>query len=202
MSKGNLHKLGIFGTPLFVFEKVELPGTAELVTRILEEREKTPSAPGHHIGGWRSSPDLAKRPELCFQMLMQAVVDRTSAAIGMLAEDGGLTVPAQLSYDVQAWATVMGDGDYVVPHDHDSHFSLVFYADAGDTDTSESGGLTFVDPRRGFRAVPGLDLFPQRFLLKPHTALLAIFPSYLQHYVHAYRGKRPRVAVSANLTVL
>ena len=206
VSKGNLHKLGIFGTPLFVFETLELPGNADLVTRILDERGKTATIQAHQIGGWHSSHDLAKRPELCFQMLFQGIADRTTAAIGMLAEEGGLAMPGQLRCDVEAWATVMGSGDYVIPHDHpEAHFSAIFYADAGDTDVPdhpESGGLVLLDPRRGTRPLPGLDLFPQRFMIKPKSQLLAIFPSYLQHYVHPYRGKRPRVAISANVVIV
>jgi len=31
--------------------------------------------------------------------------------------------------------------------------------------------------------------------------MLVVFPGYLQHYVHAYRGTRPRVAIACNLTL-
>ena len=48
----------------------------------------------------------------------------------------------------------------------------------------------------------GLDLFPQRFMVKPRTGALVVFPAWLQHYVHAYRGTRPRLAISANLVML
>ena len=31
--------------------------------------------------------------------------------------------------------------------------------------------------------------------------MLVIFPGWLMHHVHAYRGARPRVAISCNLTL-
>lgn len=206
MSNGSLHKLGIFGTPLFIFEKIAGPDNEDLAKRLLEEREKSPGIKRHLVGGWHSAPDLTSRPELCYQGLVQGVVDRVSAAIGMLAEEAGLPTPEALRYDVHAWATVMRDGDYVVAHDHDeAHWSIVYYVDAGDVDLPdhpESGALALVDPRRGGRPMPHVDLFPQKFVVKPRTGALVVFPAYLQHYVHPYRGARPRIAVSANLTML
>jgi uncharacterized protein (TIGR02466 family) len=206
VAKGDLHKLGIFSTPLFIFEKVDLGLDADLKKQLLDEREKSPGLTRHNVGGWQSRPDLSQRPDLCYQGLMQAVVDRLSASIIMLAEEADLVAPEPLRYDVHAWATVMRDGDYMIPHDHsDAHWSIVYYVDAGDTDLAahpESGGLTLVDPRRAGRPMPGIDLFPARFLVKPRTGMLVIFPAWLQHYVHAYRGQRPRIAISANLTVL
>jgi uncharacterized protein (TIGR02466 family) len=206
VTAGALHKLGIFGTPLFIFEKVESPGNAEVVTRLLEEREKVPSLVRNNVGGWHSAADLAQRPELCYQALFQGIVDRVSASIIMLCEDAEQKAPDPLRYDVHAWATITDDGDYTILHDHgDVHWSAVYYVDAGDTDLTdhpESGGLTLVDPRRGGRPMPKLDLFPSRFMVKPRTGALVLFPAWLQHYVHPYRGKRPRIAINANLTML
>jgi hypothetical protein len=31
--------------------------------------------------------------------------------------------------------------------------------------------------------------------------MLVVFPGWLQHYVHPYRGTRPRVAIACNLTM-
>jgi hypothetical protein len=95
MATGGLHKLGVFSTPLFIFETVESPGNPELVTRLLGER-------GQAKGQWLSPPDLAKRPELCYQALLQAIVDRVTASIGLYLEDAGQKVPEQLRYDLHA----------------------------------------------------------------------------------------------------
>ena len=39
------------------------------------------------------------------------------------------------------------------------------------------------------------------FTIRPRTGMLVVFPGYLQHYVHAYRGTRPRIAIACNLTL-
>src|SRR5262249_2945098 len=108
-------------------------------------------------------------------------------------------------YGLQAWAMVMRNGDYAILHDHgDAHWSCVYYADAGDADEAahpQSGMLVFVDPRRGGRRIPLLDYSPTEFGVHPHAGQLVIFPASLQHYVHSYRGKRPRVSISCNVTM-
>jgi len=39
------------------------------------------------------------------------------------------------------------------------------------------------------------------FDIAPRTGALVVFPGWLQHYVHAYVGDRPRICVSSNLTM-
>jgi hypothetical protein len=97
---------------------------------------------------------------------------------------------------------ILERGDYVVLHEHgEAHWSTVYYVDAGDDDAAESGLLAFVDPRRGGRTVPGVDLFPTTFTVRPRTGSLVVFPGWLQHYVHPYRGSRPRVSISCNVVM-
>ena len=33
------------------------------------------------------------------------------------------------------------------------------------------------------------------------TDMLVVFPGWLQHYVHPYRGTRPRIAIACNVTM-
>ena len=105
---------------------------------------------------------------------------------------------------VHAWAMVMRNGDYTIPHDHSEvHWATVYYADAGDADEAAhpaSGLLALVDPRHGGRPMPGLEsLLGTTFTVLPRTARLVVFPGWLLHYVHAYRGQRPRVSISCNV---
>jgi hypothetical protein len=59
--------------------------------------------------------------------------------------------------------------------------------------------LALVDPRHGGRQMPGLELLGTTFTVLPRTGRLVVFPGWLLHYVHAYRGQRPRVSVSCNV---
>jgi hypothetical protein len=102
------------------------------------------------------------------------------------------------------WAMVMRDGNYTIPHTHaDVHWATVYYADAGDADEAaypESGIINFTDPRSGFLPIPGLDLTGGDFMVNAQTGQILVFPGWLTHYVHAYRGKRPRVSIACNVT--
>ena len=56
------------------------------------------------------------------------------------------------------------------------------------------------DPRRGGRPIPGLES-GATFTIRPRTGMLVVFPGWLQHYVHPYRGTRPRIAIACNVTM-
>lgn len=200
-----MDRLALFAVPVFA---VDLPGRDdadhELVARLLAERDAGPGLQRSNVGGWHSPPDLAQRAAPCYRSLMQAIVETLRAALADLAVAAGQDVPAY-RYGLHAWAMVMGAGDYAILHEHgDAHWSAVYYADAGDADLTrypQSGTLALVDPRSGGRPVPGLALFPSTFTIRPRTGTLLLFPGWLPHYVHAYRGTRPRVAISCNLTL-
>jgi uncharacterized protein (TIGR02466 family) len=190
-----MDRFQLFATPLLVRD---LPGVEalnrELAERLLAEEQTAPGVARSNAGGWHSAPDLGRRSQPCFGALLQRVVD---CAGELVAEPG-------FRYGVQAWAMIMRDGDYAALHDHgEAHWSCVYYVDAGD-DAAEhprSGRLAFVDPRRGGRPMPLREPAPSTFLVRPRTGALVIFPSYLQHYVHPYRGARPRISISCNLVV-
>jgi uncharacterized protein (TIGR02466 family) len=196
--------IGLFPTPVKIFD---LPGleavNAEIATQLLAEEQTVPSWHRANIGGWHSVPDLSQRPHPAFRTLMRAIVDQVTGMVGSLAADAGIGQVPTFRYGVTGWGMVLRDGHYVTLHDHgDVHWSVAYYVDAGDDDAPEpSGRLAFVDPRRSGRSIPELELFPSHFDIKPRTGALVIFPGWLQHYVHAYRGKRPRICVSCNLTM-
>lgn len=192
--------LELFATPVVMFE---LPDAAalnrELAALLLDEEQRVPSWQRSNVGGWHSPPDLAGRTEPCVRALVQAIVEHVGHHVAALGD--GAPQP-RYRYGVQGWAMVMRDGHYVAPHDHgDAHWSIAYYVDAGDALPAPSGQLAFLDPRRSGRSVPGLELAGTTFALTPKTGALVIFPGWLQHHVHPYRGQRPRICVSCNLTM-
>jgi uncharacterized protein (TIGR02466 family) len=195
--------IGLFYTPFVV---LDLPGmdavNAELSAVLLAEEQTVPSWHRANVGGWHSVPDLSQRPQPCFRTLMRAVVDQVTTVVRALAADAGIPQVPAFRYGVTAWGMILRDGHYVTVHDHgDVHWSVAYYADAGDDAPEPSGRLAFVDPRRSGRSIPELTLFPSSFDIKPRTGALVIFPGWLQHHVHPYRGQRPRICVSCNLTM-
>lgn len=200
----SLHHLPLFSTPLSMYD---LPGmdetNRELTACLVDESVSRPSLHKSNVGGWHSQSDLALRPNACFRTLIQHIVTRVRETADGLARERGQQLPA-MRIGAHAWAMVMRDGDYTIPHDHaETHWSTVYYADAGDADQAahpDSGLLALIDPRHGGRPIPGLDLVGATFTARPSTGRLLVFPGWLLHYVNVYRGQRPRVAISCNVT--
>ena len=196
-------RLPLFATPVSMYD---LPGMDEinrdLTARLVAESVSIPSVRRSNVGGWHS-PDLAGRPEACFRALIQHVVTRVRETVDGLAQESGRGLPA-MRIGVHAWAMVMRNGDYTIPHDHsEAHWATVYYADAGDADERAhpaSGLLALVDPRHGGRPMPGIEIVGSTFTALPRTGRLVVFPGWLLHYVHEYRGQRPRVSISCNVT--
>lgn len=194
-----MEHLSLFTTPVFVLELPDVAdATAELATRLTAEAASHPGIQRSNVGGWHSVPDLTLRRDACYQTVIGRIVGAVRDAGAALT-----TAPrAPVRYGAQAWAMVMRPGDSVMVHDHaDAHWSTAYYVDAGDAPPDGlAGALAFVDPRRSGRALPGLDA-GATFHVRPRTGMLVIFPGWLQHYVHPYRGTRPRIAISCNVAV-
>jgi uncharacterized protein (TIGR02466 family) len=201
-----MNALPLFETPVFIFE---IPGTealnAELARRLLSERAVNTGVHVSNRGGWHSVPDLSRRQDPVFRELSELLVAHFRHVTNEVARVRGIQPVPSYGLALTAWAMVMEHGHYTVTHDHpDATWSSAYYIDPGDTpdeEQPESGHLTLIDPRRGSAPVLGLELFPTTFSLRPAAGLLVIFPGWLQHYVHPYQGKRPRICVAANATL-
>jgi hypothetical protein len=195
----------IFATPVSMYESSSDMDeiNRDVTARLVAESVSVPSISRSNVGGWHSKTDLALRPDPGFRALIQYIVARVRETTDGLAKESGQGLPA-MRMSVHAWAMVMRNGDYTIPHDHaNAHWSTVYYPDAGNADEAahpDSGLLALVDPRHGGLPIPGLDLLGKTFTARPCTGRLLVFPGWLLHYVNAYRGTRPRVAVSCNVT--
>lgn len=197
--------LPLFETPLFVIELAGRAGADRaLAQRLVAEAGATPGLAVSNRGGWHSPPDLAQRRDPELQALCADLVSHMHQATARMAALRGLETPGGFDVALTAWAMVMRRGDYTVPHEHPAAtWSAAYYLDPGDDDPAhpEAGAITFLDPRRAAPGIAGLDLFPSAFTVRPTQGALLVFPGYLQHWVHPYRGERPRVAIAANGTV-
>ena len=102
------------------------------------------------------------------------------------------------------WANVYRDGQYCMPHSHlRSNVSIVYLLDPGDPDSDDpmAGKLLFADPRIPYCCphepgrVTGL-LVPEL-----HEGTMIIFASDYLHSVNPYRGRRPRMSMSWNVSL-
>jgi len=192
----------LFDTPLFVFRPVGREDLDDaLVSRLVQEADQTEGLQRFNYGGWHSEDDLSLRTEPCFRNLMEMTHQAVREALTAVAVGRRVTVPENVVLETNAWSMVMRYGDYATLHDHaEAHFSTVYYPDAGES-TAQSGGITFVDGRRGGARVPGISLDPTEFTLCPQSGMLLVFPGWLQHYVHPYLGECPRVSIASNVRI-
>jgi hypothetical protein len=200
----------IFGVPIVLISPdIDTATRAGVVEQLLEERRNEPGLRLSNAGGWHSRPDLARRDDPALTNVIQAIlaaveVFQGEVFQGSLAAADGATPPAW-RYGIQAWAMVMEAGDYTVPHDHaEAHWSFVYYLDTGDADRKahpRSGMIAWINPAPPHTPVPGLDYAPRAFELAPRTGQLVLFPGWLGHYVHPYRGTRPRISIAGNVRV-
>jgi len=194
----------LFSTPVALHENPGLENMNREITEILvAESESIPSLSNSNVGGWHSQYNLQTRPEACFQQLTQLVIRRAHETTEAIAKNAGRRLP-KFTAKPEMWGMVMRDGDYGIPHTHAySHWATVYYADPGDADQKahpKSGIIAFTDPRNGYLPIPGLDMVVANFEVNAQAGQLLIFPGWLMHYVHTYRGRRPRVSLSCNVT--
>jgi hypothetical protein len=107
-------------------------------------------------------------------------------------------------YADDSWASVYRVGDYCMPHSHlRSSVSIVYMLDPGDEDPGEpmAGKFCFADPRIEACCPDEPNRVTRHMIpeLKPGTML--IFASDYLHSVNPYRGKRPRITLSWNVTL-
>jgi uncharacterized protein (TIGR02466 family) len=96
-------------------------------------------------------------------------------------------------------------GDYNGAHVHPGHhLSAVYYVTTGElsADSVEDGALELRDPRpaASFLQHPG-PLSSGSVFLKPKPGLLLIFPAWLEHVVHPYRGGGHRISIAVNIRI-
>lgn len=159
------------------------------------------SAGRSNVGGWRSDNGFLERSEPCVEALAQR-------ARAMVAEMTRLMMaPGPRRYDMEGWINLLRAGDYNSPHVHpNSTWSGVYYvagAPGGTgSDTAFAGKIELLDPRPGAAAAYTVENAMQtRTLLDPQPGAMLLFPSWLQHQVHPFRGEGVRISVAFNVLV-
>ena len=102
------------------------------------------------------------------------------------------------------WASVYRVGDYCMPHSHlRANVSIVYMLDPGDGDPDDrmAGRFCFADPRID-ACCPDEPSRVTRHMIPEMTAgTMVIFASDYLHSVNTYRGGKPRITLSWNITL-
>lgn len=110
--------------------------------------------------------------------------------------------PGRIAADVHdSWLVDSRAGDYNPLHDHGQFVSGVIYLKVPEQigpETAPDGCIDFVDRITSF---PLMLNFNPVFRVLPEEGLMLVFPSWLHHAVHPFRGDGERWSVSFNLTL-
>ncbi len=107
-------------------------------------------------------------------------------------------------YVDDSWASVYRAGDYCMPHSHlRSNASLVYMLDPGDADPEDelAAKLCFADPRIDACCPHEPGRVTQHLMPAMTPGTMVIFASDYLHSVNPYRGRRPRITLSWNVTL-
>jgi putative 2-oxoglutarate-Fe(II)-dependent oxygenase superfamily protein len=115
-----------------------------------------------------------------------------------------VTLSRRPVYSDDSWASVYRAGDYCMPHSHlRSNVSIVYMLDPGDDDPAEpmAGKLSFADPRIDACCPDEPSRVTRHMIPDMAPGTMLIFASDYLHGVNPYRGRRPRITLSWNITL-
>ncbi len=174
-----------------------------LRARILEMESKGGGVQRSNIGAWHSDTDLLRWDDDSVRALAQRMVRLSTEFTGIVMGHKEPSVP--INCMLEAWANVARDGDYMAMHDHPmAHWSGVYYVSVGEPTpgVKANGKLQLFDPRVGVNMLKvEHSMFDHQFLVDPAPGLMVLFPSWLKHMVHPFRGTGERISISFNATL-
>jgi uncharacterized protein (TIGR02466 family) len=197
--------------PIFLLKKQwDVPELNEaLRVEMLELRAKDPDGiyRSNAAGTWHSDTTLFKKPTKAMAELQGMFVQAFSAMAGRHGSKPG----TQLGWGLNAWGMMYADGGYATVHNHPNcHFAGVYYVAGVDDNSPEKvmatgakikpGTLEFVNPVQHALSSTALNLQPAGRVV-PKSGLMAIFPSWLNHFVHPVSGDTMRYAIACNASV-
>lgn len=153
-----------------------------------------------NLGGWQSDVDFFERDNSAVALLRTRAYHAVFRYLQAMAPPGSEEAKYEVSIG-SAWANVNNRSHENSPHVHPgAQISAVYYVDDGG---SRAGGVRFVDPRAQASMVPSPARWTfgtgEHIRLQAVPGLFVLFPAWLQHYVVAHDGGKPRMTVSFNV---
>ncbi len=197
----------LFATPLVTHEWPDSESlNAELKTLILKKAadDKTGYGTRSNAGGWQSAGNLITWQDPPIQILKQRIETMVFGLVEQLLRQDGSQRSFKMAID--AWANVNRNGDYNVVHTHPNcMWSGVYYVDPGKPDSAVpySGMLELLDPRESANYIQIQNtVLDARTFIENRPGRMILFPSWLKHMVHPFRGEGDRISIAFNANVI
>ncbi len=191
-----------FTTPI---AQIEVKEAAEINPVIAAEVARRAAAePGlkrSNVGGWHSGDDFFDWPLEEIALLSGSIRE----AVNNMAALVNRAKAVRTQQEMKGWANLCQNHDYHLAHNHALyHWSGVYFVDDGAPEDlpGKPGILEFQDPRGavGMEGQPG-NPFGRTVTVVPKGGLMAIFPSWLLHWVRPHQGARARISIAFNVRV-
>lgn len=199
----------LFSTP-FMLDQLQSAQGMKLLREAIEA-EHARDAEGvsiSNIGGWHSNTRMIEWGGEAARALAHKAMTMADA----LTVDVQSPEESRYGWHPDMWANVSGKGSANQYHFHPGSFwSAVAYIDdgyAGSDDPKLGGELQLLDPRMPMIRMTAPDLRLKdadgrlqhnEIAIRPHTGLIVIFPSWLQHAVRPFHGEGTRISIAINL---
>ncbi|NKB34336.1 MAG: hypothetical protein GKR91_14690 [Pseudomonadales bacterium] len=197
----------LFGTILVVHDWPESQELNAQLAQLLLEKEKKSDSQGMHrsnAGGWQSSGNLITWNEPSVKELKTRIETLVFNLTDQIIRDEGKQRQFRLIID--AWGNINRDGDYNVVHTHPNcMWSGVYYVTEGNPDPSrpQNGLLELIDPRESANYIQVKNtILDARQFVENVPGRMILWPSWLKHMVHPYKGSEERISIAYNVTVV
>lgn len=174
----------------------------DLQALVLEKERAIASVGRSNFGGWHSDEDLFEWGGPAIAELQRRVAEAcqeiTARACGEAVQ--GL----QAAMRMTGWANLARDGGYNGLHNHpDCTWSGAYYVTLGERTTADphNGIIEFPDPRGmgvNWAQLPGQP-FGTQLQINPQAGTMVVFPSWMGHWVHPFRGTGERISLAFNV---
>lgn len=191
-----------FPTPVFIRHWPDSDDLNRSLHALVLEKERLSGgvSKSNFGGGWHSDEDLFEwgGPSIAElqRRVGEACQEVTTKACGPALT--GLKAEMRLT----GWANVSRDRAYNGIHNHpDCTWSGVYYVTLGERDMTDprTGVIEFLDPRMGvnWAQLPGQP-FGTQLQINPQAGTMLVFPSWMLHWVHPFRGTGERISLAFN----
>lgn len=192
-----------FPTPLLVKRYGDSDVNRQLVEYVAAWEAREPTLGMSNVGGWHSPGNFLEAKEPAVVELRKRI---NACLRKMLALTSHRAPVGDRTLRITAWANVARLGAYNAIHNHTpALYSGVYYAAVGEPapDGGRDGLIEFVDPRPGPHGGPlPTHAFNAPLIVDPEPGMMLVFPGWLLHYVHPYRGAVPRISIAFNLRLI
>ena len=202
---GELQLANLFETPVILDVLPDADGlNADLKRVIGDRRAADPGVRKSNWNGWQSEVDM-------LDWGGEAANRLAGHFVSLCNNFSAIADPSAFVWSVDMWANVSPAGASNEAHVHPGVvWSAVYYVEdgyGGSTDAELGGELVLYDPRMPFVRMLPFDVRYRRpdgraadsqTSIRPKAGQIVMFPPWLLHSVHPFRGAGERISIAMN----